>query len=302
MIRQLLLLTALAAAGCERWEAPQSPENQLIPAKVEEVALPGGGNLLFVTNPRPRHRGRYQDANFHGGQLRLQNGCLLLEDALIVWPRGTRLDLSRPGRIAVVDEGRAAIVGGYLSPTGRVIPGRIDNPRLGSCAGRPVFLVNDYRPLSPEQWAEYQGPPRTTPPRPPAPGPRGEPSELPSPSPYSTVPRPGVTGRFVVAEINGRPPPPSAEPITVSLGPDALSARSGCLDFRWPYVPPPAPPSAGAQPPALVAVCARTMSSWERAFQLAIGEATEVTPGPNGAVTYSGPVDWVVLRPAPPGR
>lgn len=116
-MRRVLLLTALVAAGCERWEAPQYAASQVVPAEVAEVSLPGGGAVRFIRDPRPRDRGP-QLAIFQGGQLRLQNGCLLLDEALIIWPRDARLDVSTVGRIAIVDEGGTAIVGEYLSPTG----------------------------------------------------------------------------------------------------------------------------------------------------------------------------------------
>lgn len=195
--------------------------------------------------------------------MRLRDGCLLLNDALIVWPREARLDLSTPGRIAINDEQGPAIVSEYLSPTGGIISGRIDSPLLEPCAGRPVFLVNGFEPITPQAWAELQHPARRTRPAPP---PGSSPRSLDQAFPYR--------GRWVVIAINGRARPPGDPPITVGLGPDRIEARSQCIPWRWTVLPSGERPRTrltnGSEP-----VCDRMQSPWEQAFEAAMSSAAE---------------------------
>jgi hypothetical protein len=166
----LATATTIALSACERFEAPQYAQREVLRVDVVSALGPGGAAVRLVKDRRPRYLGP-QEALFQGGQLRLENGCLLMDQALIVWPREARLDLTQADRVLVADEGVLATVGHYLSVTGGAWPGRLENPDLGPCADFPVFVVNDFRPMTPEAWAAFHAP-EPPPPRPDRPNPR----------------------------------------------------------------------------------------------------------------------------------
>lgn len=167
-------LLSLSVAGCERFEAPAYAERQVLPVDVQVAAVPGAGPVRLVRDRRPRDTGP-QTTQFQGGRLHLRDGCLMLEGALVLWPRDARLDLSEPGRIAIADVNGRAIAGEYMSVTGEPWPGRLESPDLGPCAGLPVQRVNDFEPMSPAQWRAFHDPGRFTRPPPPPDGARPQP-------------------------------------------------------------------------------------------------------------------------------
>ena len=276
---------AAALGGCERFEAPSSRNPAAIAADVTVVTGPDRRTVLFVRDRAPRDRSP-QPAMFQGGQLRFENGCLVLDGALVVWPRDARLDLSTPGRIAVIDQGQTAAVGGYLSVTGPRRDGRIDDPALAPCAAYPVHVLNGFKAISSQR---YRG---TLPPGPPPPSPPPAPPQIASEAARS--------GRYLVEAIDERPPPPHTDPIEVTIGPGDIRARSQCKSFGWSTPTPPgvARPHPGP-PPRPQPECLRNLTEWEEAFRLRVNALRGASWRSNGTLLWAGDEGTVTLRPAP---
>jgi len=175
-VRRLsLLLLALSAGGCERWEGPQGGRD-VLNVDALEVRAPGGERFSFIRSRSPQDDDS-QPVVRQGGRLINQDGCLLLYTGetepprVVVWPREAALDLSALGVIRVADQGRAVRVGQLMSVTG--LSG--GNAVAGPCAEHPPYAIAGFEPLTEEAWrAVHNGaapptPPMRVPPSPPPP-------------------------------------------------------------------------------------------------------------------------------------
>ena len=116
---------------------------------------------------------------------------------------------------------------------------------------------------SPQRCA-FEWPPGVPPPPPPPPPPPG-------PLPERTK----LLGNWVLMSIDGAAPPPGAPPIEVIFTDGEVGARSQCISFAWFY---------GLEegrlrmrvPNRPVAMCARGLSNWEKAFQAAMPAAARI--------------------------
>jgi heat shock protein HslJ len=81
-----------------------------------------------------------------------------------------------------------------------------------------------------------------------------------------------LVGNWILASIDGSPPPPRAYPIEIVFKEGEVGARSQCVSFAW---------LTGVEegrlklsvPNRPVAMCARGLSDWERRFQAAMASA-----------------------------
>lgn len=160
-----------------------------------------------------------QTTEFQGGRLVLRDGCIFFEDRLVVWPRDTRLDLSRPGRIALIHRESAATVGEYISVSGPPLTGRIEGLPPGACGASELHVLNGFEPISPAEWEAMRERWRRMPPQPP-------PARVP-PSPTSRPLEIGdLRGTWRVTRIAGQAP--VSREAAVTFGAKELTASAGC--------------------------------------------------------------------------
>lgn len=252
-------LLALSLGACD---VDRGPRSLGVPTLVKKTASDEAGNAAAAS-----------------GLLILRDGCLAIEHSdrsrtLLLWPAEARVVRQDDGSLHVLGtEGKAqrtVRVGEEIRVGGSELgAGSADSALVGP--NGPMLATAAYPPgCTGPVWNVYSFEPASG----------GEEAGQ------------ALQGKWVVAELIGARPAPGTQVIDVTVTGDRIRGQSQCVVFSWSYT---LTPSFRATREQGEAVCERTRTPWEKAFEEAVSRATSLA-AEDGAVLISGPGGQALLR------